>query len=135
MTKNRNNPNVNYVRKSYQNLQKVVKINKRWSNNKSIITKHAQCNFQVYNASKFRKYLNQLANNITRQMVNRFNPLLHRYSFLRLLQQTTFENIVTKEEIAPAEAISISSFATTFSKFSNLKTVHFFQQSEHPRFI
>ena len=31
-----------------------------------------------------------------------FNPLLHRYSFLRLLRQTTFENIVAKEEIAPA---------------------------------
>ena len=29
-----------------------------------------------------------------------FNPLLHRYLFLRLLQQMTFENIVTKEEIA-----------------------------------
>ena len=29
------------------------------------------------------------------------NPLLHRYSFLHLLQQTTFENIVAKEEIAP----------------------------------
>ena len=34
------------------------------------------------------------------------NPLLHRYAFLRLLQQTTFENIVTKE---------------MFSKLSNLK--------------
>ena len=31
-----------------------------------------------------------------------FNPLLHRYSFLHLLQQTTFENNVRKEEIAPA---------------------------------
>ena len=30
------------------------------------------------------------------------NPLLHRYSFLRLVLQTTFENNVTKEEIAPA---------------------------------
>ena len=47
------------------------------------------------------------------------NPLLHRYSFLRLLQQTTFENIVTKEEIAPAG--TISSFATMFSKLFNLK--------------
>ena len=28
------------------------------------------------------------------------NPLLHRYLFLRLLQQSTFENIVTKGEIA-----------------------------------
>ena len=32
------------------------------------------------------------------------NPLLHSYSLLRLLQQTIFENIVTKEEIAPAGA-------------------------------
>ena len=39
--------------------------------------------------------------------------------FLRLLQQTTFENIVTKEEISPAGAIS--SFVTMFSKLSNLK--------------
>ena len=31
---------------------------------------------------------------------SKFNPLLHRYSFLRLLQQTTFENIVIKDEIA-----------------------------------
>ena len=48
-----------------------------------------------------------------------FNPLLHRYSFLGLLQQTTFANIVKKEEIAPAGAIS--SFAKMFSKLSNLK--------------
>ena len=47
------------------------------------------------------------------------NPLLHIYSFLRLLQQKTFENIVTKEEISPAGAIS--SFAIMFSKLSNLK--------------
>ena len=33
---------------------------------------------------------------------NIFNPLLHRYSFLRLLQQTAFENIVTKAEIVPS---------------------------------
>ena len=39
---------------------------------------------------------------------NRLNPLLHRYSFL--LQQTTFENIETEEEIA---------LATMFSKLSN----------------
>ena len=45
------------------------------------------------------------------------NPLLHRYLFLHLLQQTTFANIVAKEEIAPA------------------KNVHFFQQSEHSRFF
>ena len=32
----------------------------------------------------------------------RVNPLLHRYLFLRRLQQTAFENIVTKEEIAGA---------------------------------
>ena len=54
------------------------------------------------------------------------NPLLYIYSILRLLQQTTFENIVAKEE-APAGAIS--SFATMFSKLSDLKNVHFFQQS------
>ena len=36
---------------------------------------------------------------------NAINPLLHRYSFLCLLQQMTFKNIVTKEEIAPAPAI------------------------------
>ena len=48
-----------------------------------------------------------------------FNPLLHRYSFLCLLQHTTFENIVTMKEIAPAGAFS--SFATMFSKLSNLK--------------
>ena len=53
-----------------------------------------------------------------------FNPLLHRYSFLRLLQQTTFENIVAKEEIASAGA-----------KLSNLKNVQFFQQNEHSRFF
>ena len=35
---------------------------------------------------------------------NVINPLLHRYSFL--LQQTTFENILTKEEIALAGTIS-----------------------------
>ena len=35
------------------------------------------------------------------QQENGFNPLRHRYSFLCLLQQMTFENIVTKEEIAP----------------------------------
>ena len=51
------------------------------------------------------------------------NPLLHRYSFYRLLQQTTFENIVTEEKIAPAGAIS--SFATMFSKLSNLKKCSF----------
>ena len=51
-----------------------------------------------------------------------FNPLLHRHSFLRLLQQTTFENTVTKEEIAPA------------FKVPNLKNVYFFQQSK-PRVI
>ena len=45
----------------------------------------------------------------------------------------TFENIVAKEEIAPAGAIS--SFATMFSKLSNKKNVHFFQQSEHSRFF
>ena len=55
-----------------------------------------------------------------------FNPLLHRHPFLHLLQQTTFENIVAKEEIAPA---------TMFSKLSILKNVHFFQQSDHSRFF
>ena len=44
------------------------------------------------------------------------NPLLHRYSFL---QQMTFENTVTKEDIAPA---------TMFSKLSNFRNVHFFHQ-------
>ena len=43
------------------------------------------------------------------------NPLLNRHSFLRLLQQTTFENIVTKEEIVPAGAIS--SFPQCFQSF------------------
>ena len=32
-----------------------------------------------------------------------FNPLLHRYLFLTHQQQTAFENIVGKEEIAPNE--------------------------------
>ena len=36
-----------------------------------------------------------------------FNPLLHRYSFLHLLQQATFKNIVTKEEIAPAIYLNV----------------------------
>ena len=63
-----------------------------------------------------------------------FNPLLHRYSFLRLLQQTTFKNIVTNGEIALKSAGAIPSFATMFSKLSNLQNVHFFQQGEHSRF-
>ena len=62
------------------------------------------------------------------ERAQQFNPLLHRYSFLRLLQQTTFENIVTKEETAPT-------FFEMFSKLSNLKTVHFCQLSEHSKFI
>ena len=38
------------------------------------------------------------------------NPLLHRYSFLRLLQQTTLENIVAKEEIAPTKLSNLKMF-------------------------
>ena len=44
------------------------------------------------------------------------NPLLHRYAFLRLLQQTTFEDIVAKKEITPA-AGPISFLPQCFQSF------------------
>ena len=43
-------------------------------------------------------------------------PFPLKHVCLRLLQQTTFENIVAKEEMAPTGAIS--SFVTMFSKLS-----------------
>ena len=52
-----------------------------------------------------------------------FNPLLHRYSFLRLLQQT-FKNVAKEGAVSPAGAIS--SFATMFSKPSAEWTLKFF---------
>ena len=45
------------------------------------------------------------------------NPLLHRYSFLRLLQQMTFENIVTKEQ-------RFQSFPTSTKMFISFSRVN-----------
>ena len=84
---------------------------------------------------KYLKYLNCNNNDMYNNTVltnNFINSLLHRYSFLRLLQQTTFENIVTKEEIAPAfeniltkEEITPAGAISSFAAFQ-LKIYSFF---------
>ena len=66
-----------------------------------------------------RIFMNECINSYTTIKYRPFiNPSLHRYmySFLRLLQQTTFETIVTKEDLAPAEAFQLKKCSFFFSR-------------------
>ena len=111
-------------------LKRLWTVPKKWMADYSILKHSAGYKSLFSKETKMSKiHLYNLGTSFQRCIIIIItNPLL-QYSDTRFYvccSRRHLKNIMTKEEIAPA---------TMFSKLSNFKNVHFFQQSEHSRFF